>query len=113
MNPLVRRLLVGGAIWLAAILLFAMGLDAPAPPRRAEPWSMTQTRTAHHALIVDVVAQRVAEAPLIAREIVEPVRHRYDEILIYVRGPGESGRPAARRVQWTPKGGFAELVITE
>jgi hypothetical protein len=110
---MVTRLLIGGAIWLVALLLLAAGLQEPAPPRGVEPWSITQTRTAHHALIVDVVAQRVIEAPAIAELIVDPVRHRYEEILVYVRGPGERGEPAERRVQWTPKGGYAELVIRE
>ncbi len=112
-RTVISRLLLGGAVWLVAILLFAAGLESPAPTSRVEPWSITQTRTAHHALIVDVVAQRVAEAPAIAAEIVEPVRHRYEEILIYVRGPGERGQPAERRVQWTPTGGYAELVIRD
>jgi hypothetical protein len=109
----ISRLLLGGAIWLVAIWLLAIGLESPAPPRRVEPWSITQTRTAHHAFIVDVVAQQVTQAPAIARLIVEPVRHRYEEILIYVRGPGERGQPAERRVQWTPKEGYRELVIRD
>ena len=111
---MISRLLLGGVIWLAALLLLAAGLESPAPARRGvEPWSITGTRTAHHALIVDVVAQQVSEATAIASAIVEPVRHRYEEILVYVRGPGEHGLPAERRVQWTPRAGYAELVIRE
>ena len=113
-GTVISRLLLGGVIWFVAIFLFAAGLESPAPSRPlVEPWSITETRTAHHALIVNVVAQRVSEAPAIAAEIVEPVRHRYEEILVYVRGPGERGEPAERRVQWTPKGGYAELVIRD
>lgn len=112
-GPLARRLLAGGAIWLAAIFLFANALQLPAPAERAGSWSVTQKRIAHHALIVDVVAREVIDAVPIATEIVEPVRHRYDEVLVYVRGPGERGQPAVRRVQWTPAAGFAELVIVD
>ena len=112
-DRLLTRLIVGGAIWLLAMLLFAKGLESPAPDPRAAPWSVTRTRTTYHALIVDVVAQQVADAIRIATEIVEPVRHRHGEILVYVRGPGEHGQPAVRRVQWTPGSGFTELVIVE
>ena len=106
-------MLIGGVIWVVALLLFAAALQTPAPPRNVAPWSVTQRRTAHHALIVDVVARQVTEATSIAREIVEPVRHRYDEVLVYVRGPDARGMPSERRVQWTPSGGYAELIIRE
>jgi hypothetical protein len=109
----VSRLLIGGSIWLLALLVFAPGLEPPPPAARIGPWSITQTRTAHHALIVDVVAQQVGDAIAIAGEIVQPVRTRYEEILVYVRGPGERGQPAERRVQWTPARGYAELVIRD
>jgi hypothetical protein len=109
------RLMLGGALWLGAMFLFAAGLQTPPPARHEpEPWSITQMRTAHHAMIVDVVAQRVAEAATIADEIVALSRGRgYAEILVYVRGAGERGQPAERRVQWTPEGGFSELVIRD
>ena len=112
-GPLATRLIAGGAIWLAAILLFANALQLPAPTERAGSWSVTQKRTAHHALIVDVVARQVHDAVPIAAEIVGPVRHRYDEVLVYVRGPGDRGQPAVRRVQWTRGAGFRELVIVD
>ena len=111
---MVPRMTLGGAVWLAALFMFAAALESPAPARRADQWSVTRSRSAHHAMIVDVVAASVGEARTIAASIVEPARTRgYQEILIYVRGPGESGQAAERRVQWTPDGGYAELIIRD
>ena len=62
---------------------------------------------------MDVVARQVSDAVPIAAAIVEPVRYQYDEVLVYVRGPGERGQPAVRRVQWTPAAGYAELIIVD
>jgi hypothetical protein len=53
----------------------------------------------------------LAESMSAARAIVEPVRERYAEVLVYFRQAGAVGPQAARRVQWTTRGGYAELVL--
>jgi len=77
----------------------------------SEPWIVTKANSAHHAMVVEVEADRLEEARAIAIQIVQPMRSRgYEEILIYVRAPGSGIDAAMRRVQWTPKGGFVETV---
>jgi hypothetical protein len=129
-------LAAGGVIWLGVLLLFMAGLQRAgstrglAPPAHApalvrtlnQPqaesesrwwsWRVTHATSAMRAMIVEVEAQQVADAKSIAAQIVEPVRtHGYDEILIYVRRPGADSSRAERRVQWTPRGGYVELVM--
>ena len=131
------RLATGGVAWAAAVLLFVAGLQprqrvafeapssAPALVRslnapqeesggRWWSWRVTRATSAHRVMLVDVEAQRVAEARAIAVQIVEPVRtHGYDEILIYVRKPGALLTDPDRRIQWTPGGGFVEMLMAE
>ena len=127
------RLLVGGVAGLAAIVLFAAALQwsAPAAPHphrtatstlgrlldraggapRHPSWAVTNATGAHHALIVEVEADDATRALSIAPDIVKPLGGIYEEILIYVRQQGASDGLAARRVQWTPNGGYVELII--
>src|SRR5262245_155663 len=127
------RLLVGGVVWLAAVVLFAATLQwsaqtRPRPHRAATStlarlldrgmgtsrhpsWAVTNATGAHHALIVEVEADDATRALEIAPDIVAPVHAIYEEILIYVRQQGASDKLAARRVQWTAHGGYVELVI--
>ena len=50
------------------------------------------------------------EARAIAQQLVEPVKSRYAEILIYYHRPGRPDPLAPRRVQWTPTEGYVETV---
>ena len=70
-------------------------------------WAVTKATAAQHMMVVEVEAERLDDARSIAVQIVEPVRSKYEEILIYVRQPGRNV-PAVRRVQWTPRGGYVE-----
>ena len=87
----------------------------PAPPPRAGArypgWTVTRAYSAHHMMVVEVETDSPANASTIAAAVVEPLKERYDEVLIYVRGPGErTDRLAARRIQWTPRAGYVESV---
>ena len=74
-------------------------------------WIVTKANSAHHAMVVEVEAQRLEEARVIAIQIVKAVRSLgYEEILIYVRAPQGGVDAAMRRVQWTSNGGFVETV---
>jgi hypothetical protein len=69
-------------------------------------WAVTKATAAHHMMVIEVDAERLDDASGIAIQIVEPVRSSgYEEILIYVRQPGNRV-PAVRRIQWTPRGGY-------
>jgi len=132
-----RWLAFGAVAWLAVLALFAAVLqwrpNARATPadtaatavtralRNAAPthaagrmpaWTVVKATSAHHVMVVEVEAQRPEQARQIAVQIVEPVRSRYEEILVYVSTPGSSGELPARRVQWTPRGGYVETVFT-
>jgi hypothetical protein len=74
---------------------------------------VTKATAAQHMMVVHVDAERLNDARGIAVQIVEPVRTRgYDEILIYVRQPGNR-TPAVRRIQWTPRGGYVETTFVD
>jgi hypothetical protein len=128
------RLLVGGVAWLAATGVFLAALQWPVQARRLRhrptsalartldqaagdshrrrpQWAVVSAQSALHLLVVNVEAADARQSQAIARQIVGPVRGKYDEILIYVRQAGAADALAARRVQWTPRGGFAEMVI--
>jgi hypothetical protein len=128
------RLVVSGVAWLAAFGLFAALIEwsarpprpTPTPPAvtdlvralnklessspnaKHEPWTVTRATSAHHAMVIDVEADKPEDAPQIANDIVAPLRATYEEVLIYVRPTGNPAEAIVRRIQWTPHGGFVE-----
>jgi hypothetical protein len=131
------RVLLFGAVWIAvlAALLFALrrpvrppvasvttavGPPAPGPPPPAPPragtrfpgWTVTRAYSAHHAMVVEVETDLPDTAREIAAQVVEPVKDRYDEILIYIRKPGTPPEDLpARRIQWTRRAGYVETIF--
>jgi len=128
--------IVGGVVWLVAIALVAMVVHWSERPRivppltavptllrelnaarapqfkEGEAWVVRKVTSAHHVLVVNVDAERVGNAQEIATEIVAPVVERgYDEVLVYVWKTHAHKAYADRRVQWTPRGGYTELVM--
>jgi hypothetical protein len=124
----------GGVVWLLSIGLIAFAVhwsDRPhvpplavptllrelsaaraSPFKEGEAWVVTKVTSAHHVLLVNIDAERVGNAQTIAAEIVAPVKDRgFDEILVYVWRTHKHKPFADRRVQWTPKGGYTELVM--
>lgn len=108
---------VGGLVYLAGLV--------GGPPRRplieaavpadtvrgvyfppAEGWKVVEQLSAHHVLVLEVETERIDEAKAITQQLVRPVADRYSEVLIYFYRPGQRGKLAARRVQWTPRGGY-------
>jgi hypothetical protein len=126
------RVLVFGAAW--TLCLAAVGvavrqssrplvsvqhpvavIKPPAPPPRAGTrypgWTVTRAYSAHHMMVIEVETDSAGDGSKIARQLVEPLKDRYDEVLIYVRRHDQ--RPddlPARRIQWTPRGGYVEAV---
>ena len=125
----------GGVVWLLSIGLIAFAVHWSERPRvpplaavptllrelsaarasqfkEGEAWVVTKVTSAHHVLLVNIDAERVGNAQTIATEIVAPVKDRgFDEILVYVWRTHKHKPFADRRVQWTPKGGYTELVM--
>lgn len=96
---------------LCAVTVLLTGCDGNSPPpnpeiapaRLSSPgWKVTRRYSANQALIVEVECRDRERAVAIAREIVEPVRDFYVEVLVYVR---PLSRDTTRRVQWTRNSG--------
>jgi hypothetical protein len=129
------RVLMFGAAWTLVLvaLLFAFRrpvppsvgsissdvrpavLPPPPPPPRAGTrfpgWTVTKAYSAHHMMVVEVETDLPDTARQIAAQVVEPLKERYDEVLIYVRRPDTPHDDLpARRVQWTRRGGYVETV---
>lgn len=85
------------------------------PDRADEPrlindaWHIRNMATAHGAFVIEVEADDPSQTGTIARALVEPIKDDYDEILVYVNRRGDDSDLAARRVQWTPAGGYVEI----
>jgi hypothetical protein len=84
--------------------------DAQPMAGRRWQWTATSATSADGALVVKVEAFDAAQARQIAAAIVEPRRARYDDILVYVHRVGGGQEIAARRVEWTPRGGYEEII---
>jgi len=127
------RLAVAGVAWLAALGLFAAiiqwsarprptptppavtdlvralnRMETPSPFARHEPWIVTHATSARHAMVIDVEADKPADARSIAEQLVSPLRAKYEEVLIYVRPIGSPVNSVTRRIEWSPGGGFIE-----
>lgn len=107
----------GLALVLGAVMLRTAGCDALAPPRpnpdiapapiHAPDWKETRRYSVNRVLIVEGECLDPERAVAIAKWIVAPSTEAYDEVLVYVRTPGEPER--TRRVQWTKEGGYRVL----
>jgi hypothetical protein len=127
------RLLSAAAVWILVVALFAAtmrwtgpgrhpprppstsglarSLNAPEPDDRRWRWSVTHAQASQGALVVEAQVIDLAETMASARAIVEPVRGRYSEVLIYMRRAGAPGGFASRRVQWTAANGYVETPL--
>ncbi len=131
-----RGVLLFGTAWIACLAAIMFVIDSRERPRvsasvsthvRSTPslpphpsprvgarypgWTVTRSYSAHHMMVVVVETDRPATGPHIARQLVEPLKDYYDEVLIYVRTPGRpADELAARRIQWTKRNGYVEMI---
>jgi hypothetical protein len=121
------RVLLFGAVWIAALGAFAAIYLLPGRPEVKEVettfqtppphagdtypgWTVTRAYSAHHVMMVEVRADNLSKTSGIAAQIVEPLKDRYDEVLIYFRDPRQAADELpALRTQWTPRGGYVTL----
>jgi len=87
--------------------------DAQPMAGRRWQWTATSAQSAMREMVVHVEAFDVKQARQIAAAIVEPRRAQFDDILVYVHRVGGSREMAARRVEWTPRGGYEEIVYAK
>jgi hypothetical protein len=127
-----KLFLIGPLAWFAALVGLAAAMQGSASTRQPRPlaanalarsindaqpmagrrwqWTATSATSAMGALVVHVEAFDVSQARQIAAAIVEPRRTKFDDILVYVHRVGGSRDMAARRVEWTPRRGYEEIV---
>ena len=87
--------------------------DAQPMAGRRWQWTAMAATSALREMVVHVEAIEVRQARQIATAIVEPRRAQFDDILVYVHRVGGSNALAARRVEWTPRGGYEEIVYSK
>jgi hypothetical protein len=87
--------------------------DAQPMTGRRWHWTATSAVSAMRGMVVHVEAFDVSQARPIAAAIVEPRREQFDDIIVYVHRVGGSRDMAARRVEWTPRGGYEEIVYAK
>jgi hypothetical protein len=127
------RVLLFGAAWIALVGAVAVAISRPPPRAKASTetphatsssrapaphagerhpgWIVTRAYSAHHMMVVEIEADGRPKTP-IAAQIVEPLKDRFDEVLIYIREAGQHAQDLpARRIQWTPRGGYIETVF--
>jgi hypothetical protein len=85
----------------------------PQDPNPWARWAVTEQLSAHYVLISHVETQYLEEAPGIARQIADPIKARYSEVMIYFHRPGRPDVLPPRRVQWTPTLGYVETIYSE
>ena len=78
-----------------------------------QSWHIRNMATAHGAFVIEVEAEDPTQTETIARALVEPIRNDYDEILVYVNTLGDESDLPARRMQWTPGGGYVEIAYDQ
>ena len=97
----------------------AVAAAAEVPERAGEPllvnegWHIRNMATAHGAFVIEVEAEDPSQTEAIARALIEPIQDRYDEILVYVDKQGDESDLPARRMQWTPAGGYVEITYDQ
>jgi hypothetical protein len=86
----------------------------PAAPRTASgTWRVVEHLSAEHVAVIHVETDRLREARQIAVALVEPMKEDYAEMLVYFHRPGRRQQLPARRVQWSPYGGYTEMIYEQ
>lgn len=83
--------------------------NAGAPLLVNDGWHIRNMATAHGAFVIEVEAEDPTQTETIAHVLIEPIQDRYEEILVYVNKLGDGSDLPARRMQWTPSGGYVEI----
>ena len=87
--------------------------DSEGPLLVNDGWHIRKMATAQGAFVIEVEAEDPTQTEAIARALIEPLRDDYDEILVYVNSLGDDSNLPARRIQWTPGGGYREITYDQ
>ena len=72
-------------------------------------YSILEMATAHGAFTLEVEVDAGADTVAIARQLVEPIKAQYGEVLVYFYDRSGDGELPMRRVQWTEGNGYTEV----
>ena len=78
-------------------------------PLDNERYTILEMATAHGAFTIELEVDADTDTGTLARELVEPMREDYAEVLVYFYDRAGDGQLPMKRVQWTQDGGYAEL----
>ena len=104
-------------------LVTAAGCDESAPsaeqteaprgptemPLDNEQYSILEMATAHGAFTLEVEVDAGADTLAIARQLIEPIKEQYAEVLVYLYDRSGDGELPMRRVQWTDGTGYTDV----
>jgi hypothetical protein len=104
-------------------LVMAAGCDESAPlaeqteaprgptemPLDNEQYSILEMATAHGAFTLEVEVDAGADTLTIARQLIEPIKEQYAEVLVYLYDRSGDGELPMRRVQWTDGTGYTDV----
>lgn len=79
----------------------------PLVPTANADYRIVDMASAHGAYMLEVAVAADADMDALARRLIEPVQSEYAEILVYFYDRDGNAELPLRRVQWTPKGGYA------
>jgi len=89
-------------------------LPTTAPSTGRDAWRVVDHLSGHHVAMIHVETDRPDDARRIATTLVEPLKaDGYSEIMVYFYRVGQRNGLPARRIQWSPRTGYAETVYAE
>ena len=81
-------------------------VDAPLDNER---YTILEMATAHGAFTIELEVDADTDTKTLARELVEPMREDYAEVLVYFYDRAGDGQLPMKRVQWTQAEGYVEI----
>jgi hypothetical protein len=101
-------------VWAVSGAPSAVPTFAESPPavkRERVPWArwtVTERFAAHGVLVMQVETTHLDEALSIARQLTEPLKEQFTEVMVYFHRPGRPDTLPPRRVQWSRPLGYVE-----
>ena len=72
-------------------------------------YSILEMATAHGAFTLEVEVDAGVGTLALARQLIEPIKEQYAEVLVYFYDRAGDGELPMRRVQWTEGKGYTEV----
>ena len=72
-------------------------------------YSILEMATAHGAFTLEVEVDAGADTLVIARQLIEPIKEQYAEVLVYFYDRAGDGELPMRRVQWRDGTGYTDV----